>query len=188
MTRRTDKHHPRPPVDVPIEIDGESPAPPEEGAPPAGDEAGADLARAEDRHLRLMAEFDNFRRRSFRDREVARQSGLEALATPLLDVLDNLERAMAHAADAPPGPWIDGVSLTARHLAEVLRNAGVEPIDPLGLPFDPGCHDALAMAPSEEVPADHVAQVVTRGYRLGDRVLRPARVIVSRGPGDESAS
>jgi molecular chaperone GrpE len=194
MTQKPRTNDPRPGGEIPIEIElaGEEPgspaadaapaeAPATDVAPDAGDPAAA-LAAMNDRHLRLMAEFDNFRRRSFREREAARQAGIETLAAPLLEVLDNLERALAHAGDAPPGPWIDGVALTARQLAEALRGVGVEPVDPLGRPFDPACHDALAMAPSAEVPADHVVQVVSRGYRLGDRVLRPARVIVSRGP------
>lgn len=192
MTKKTETSTPGPAGEIPIEIETDQAAPAGDEAPPAEaatpdvDAAAAALATLRDQHLRLMAEFDNFRRRSFRDREAARQSGLEALATPLLEVLDNLERAMVHAAEAPPGPWIDGVTLTARQLAEVLRGVGVEALDPLGQPFDPASHEALAMAPSNDVPVDHVAQVVTRGYRLGERVLRPARVVVSQGPAGES--
>jgi len=135
----------------------------------------------DDRYLRLLAEFDNFRRRSYREREQATQIGIERLAVPLFDVLDNLERALAHALATAPGPWVDGVSLTVRQFSEALRAAGIEAIDPLGEPFDSRWHEALGHAESATMPADHVVTVVAPGYRLGDRLLRPARVLISSG-------
>jgi molecular chaperone GrpE len=142
--------------------------------------AGADSA-ADDRYLRLLAEFDNFRRRSHKEREQAVQFGIERLAVPLFDVLDNLERALAHAVATAPGPWVDGVALTARQFSEALKSAGIVAIDPLGEVFDSAWHEALGHAPSATVPADHVVQVISPGYRLGDRLLRPARVLISSG-------
>ena len=143
--------------------------------------AAADTAAADDRYLRLLAEFDNFRRRSHKDREQAVQLGIERLAAPLFDVLDNLERALAHAVATAPGPWVDGVALTARQFSEAFKSAGITAIDPLGEPFDSAWHEALGHAPSATVPADHVVTVVAPGYRLGDRLLRPARVLISSG-------
>jgi len=142
---------------------------------------GTDAAAADDRYLRLLAEFDNFRRRSHKDREQAVQLGIERLAGPLFDVLDNLERALAHAVATAPGPWVDGVALTARQFSEAFKAAGITAIDPLGEPFDSAWHEALGHAPSATVPADHVVTVVAPGYRLGDRLLRPARVLISSG-------
>lgn len=135
----------------------------------------------DDRYLRLLAEFDNFRRRSYKDRDQATQIGIERLAVPLFDVLDNLERALAHALATAPGPWVDGVALTVRQFSEALRAAGIEAIDPLGEPFDSRWHEALGHAESALMPPDHVVTVVAPGYRLGDRLLRPARVLVSGG-------
>jgi molecular chaperone GrpE len=149
--------------------------------------AAPDTAAGDDRYLRLLAEFDNFRRRSHKDREQAVQLGIERLAVPLFDVLDNLERALAHAVATAPGPWVDGVALTARQFSEALKGAGITAIDPLGEPFDPAWHEALGHAPSATVPADHVVQVVAPGYRLGDRLLRPARVLISSGTGHPNA-
>ena len=139
------------------------------------------LNELNDRYLRLMAEFDNFRRRAARERESYVENGAESVARPLLTVLDNLERAVASAGDAP-GPWLAGVSLTLRQFMEALKESDVTPVDPSGQPFNPVEHEALTTAPSETVPADHVALVVSRGYRLNDRILRPAQVIVSSGP------
>ena len=139
------------------------------------------LIDAEERHVRLLAEFDNFRRRAFREREQALETGMAGLARPPLAVLDNLERALAHSA-ASPGPLREGVEMTVRQFRDILRGAGVVAIDPGGEAFDPVYHEAVTTQPSGDVPADHVLLVVSRGYRLGHRVLRPAQVIVSSGP------
>ena len=143
-------------------------------------EAENRLNELNDRHLRLVAEYDNYRRRAQRERETAVENGAENVARPLLAVLDNLERAVANAGDAP-GPWLEGVSLTLRQFLDALKSAGVMPVDPQGQPFNPVEHEALSTVPSESVPADHVARVISRGYRLGDRILRPAQVLVSSG-------
>lgn len=143
-------------------------------------EAENRLDELNDRYLRLVAEYDNYRRRAVRERETSVENGAENVARPLLAVLDNLERAVANAGEAP-GPWLEGVSLTLRQFLDALKSAGVTPLDPLGRPFNPVEHEALSTMPSDTVPADHVALVVSRGYRLGERILRPAQVIVSSG-------
>lgn len=144
-------------------------------------EAENKVSELNDQKLRLMAEFDNYRRRAQREKESAIELGAESLARPLLEVLDNLERAVA-SAGAAPGPWLAGIQLTLRMFYDALKSAGVVPVDPVGQPFDPVRHEAVSMLISDAVPADHVVNVVTRGYMLNDRVLRPAQVIVSRGP------
>lgn len=149
-------------------------------------EAENRLGELNDRHLRLVAEYDNYRRRAAREREAAVENGAELVARPLLAVLDNLERAVANAGDAP-GPWLEGVTLTVRQFLDALKSAGVTPVDPLGQPFNPVEHEALSTLPSATIPADHVAQVVSRGYRLGERILRPAQVLVSSGAADGPA-
>lgn len=146
-------------------------------------EAENRIVELNDRQLRLMAEFDNYRRRAQRERESAVELGAESVARPLLDVLDNLERAVASAGEAP-SPWLSGIQLTLRMFYEALKSAGVVPVDPVGQPFDPVRHDAVSLMDSDAMPEDHVLTVVSRGYMLNDRVLRPAQVIVSRGPAD----
>ena len=175
------------PMDRPTDeeyADLDDPSMPSERAPDTDSDTDTDTvvaAEADDRYLRLLAEFDNFRRRSYKEREQAMQTGIERLAVPLFDVLDNLERALAHALATAPGPWVDGVALTVRQFSEALRAAGIEAIDPLGEPFDSRWHEALGHAASNTVPPDHVVTVVAPGYRLGDRLLRPARVLVAGG-------
>jgi molecular chaperone GrpE len=157
----------------------------EPGEAPVDPDATGDwvheLAQLNDRHVRLLAEFDNFRRRSIKERDEAVLHGIERLARPLLEVLDNLERALAQPATSGADALRSGVELTAKQFAEALKSVGVEPVDPLGQPFDPRWHEALGSVEAPGFEADSVAQVVTRGYRLGDRVLRPARVLVARG-------
>jgi len=152
----------------------------------------AQLAAAErraDEHLddlrRLAAEFDNYRKRVAREQERLVQHGHERLVKELLPVLDDLERALEAAEQHEEARLEEGVKLVHRALADVLRKEGLEEIETEG-PFDPHVHEALLSQPSE---ADEgaVIQVLQRGWRLGDRVLRPARVVVSAGPPPEAA-
>lgn len=138
-----------------------------------------EAAEASDRALRVLAEFDNFRRRSHREREAAASLGASDVLRELLDVADNFDRAMEHAGDDVPAPFLEGMQLVARGLHDLLDRRGVERMDAEGQPFDPERHEALTRQPSEDVPPNTVVQVVQAGYLVGDRVLRPAKVIVS---------
>ncbi len=101
----------------------------------------------------------------------------------MLDDVDRaLEAAGSGADEAAEDPIVTGVRLIRSHLEQVLRTHGVEEIPALAEAFDPHVHEAVMQVPSEEIPAGHVAQVLRRGYRIGDRVLRPARVAVARMP------
>jgi molecular chaperone GrpE len=131
---------------------------------------------------RVQAEFDNFRKRVARDQESLVARAHERLVKELLPVLDDLERALAHAEAHEEAQLEEGVALVARSLAEVLRKEGLEEVPTEGR-FDPHVHEALLSQPSE-VEEGAVIEVLQKGYRLGDRVLRPARVVVSSGDGD----
>ena len=154
---------------------------------PALAEAQSALEAAKDQHLRLHAEFDNYRRRTARDMDQIRKTAAANLIRDLLPVLDNLERALAHADD-PSSGLSQGVEMVMQQMSGVLSAAGLEPIAALGEPFDPKVHEALAQQPSDSHPADAVVQEFERGYRLGGEVLRPAKVVVSSGPGPEAAA
>lgn len=132
-----------------------------------------------DQLLRARAEFDNYRKRVAREAERTRQRAAESLVRDLLPVVDNLELALQHA-DAEH-PLAEGVSMVARQFQEALRRAGVEPIPAVGEAFDPAVHEAVMHAPSAEVAENDVAHEFQRGYRMGDFVLRPAKVAVSKG-------
>lgn len=135
--------------------------------------------------LRARAEFDNYRRRTARDMEDIRKRAAESLLRELLPVVDNLERALAHAEK--DNPLSQGVEMVLKQLAGVLQSKGLEPIPAVGERFDPNLHEALAHQPSGEHEADFVAVEYERGYRLGDYVLRPSKVVVSSGSADQPA-
>lgn len=133
-----------------------------------------------DQLLRSRAEFENYRKRTAREVERIRKTAAESLIHDLLSVLDNLELAIRNA-EGTPGPMIEGVRLVHKQFQDTLARNGLEPIDAAGQPFDPNIHEAVAQAPSKDVPPDHVIQEFQRGYRLGGQILRPAKVLVSQG-------
>jgi molecular chaperone GrpE len=129
---------------------------------------------------RVAADFDNYRKRAARDQEALVTRAHERLVKQLLPVLDNLERALVSAAEHEEEKVLEGVELIARELHDALRREGLEEIETHGR-FDPHIHEALLTQPSEYEEGS-VTEVLQKGYRLGDRVLRPARVVVSQGP------
>jgi len=146
----------------------------------------AEVTRQHDEYLdalqRLKAEFDNYRKRAARDQSdlVARAS--ERLVKALVPVLDDLERALEAAAAHEEAQLEDGVRLVHRALADALAKEGLVEVDTAGA-FDPHTQEALLAQPSE-APEGDVIQVLQKGYKLGDRVVRPARVVVSSGTPD----
>ena len=133
-----------------------------------------------DRVLRMRAEFDNYRKRMARDADRNRQQAAEALIRDLLPVVDHLELAMKHR-EGGPDALAEGVGMVLRQFHEVLVRHGVEPIVAAGEPFDPEVHEAVTQRESDEVPAQAVIEEFQKGYRLGQFVLRPAKVMVSLG-------
>lgn len=143
-----------------------------------------ELAEARDRYLRLAADFENFRKRALKDREEAHHFGHQNLVKDLLPSVDNLERAVDHARKGGEGTsgLLEGVELVLRELHAVLARHGVTPIEALGQPFDPALHEAMAQVPDGSKPPNTVVEVFQRGHQLRGRLLRPARVVVSRPP------
>lgn len=137
----------------------------------------------QDRVLRMRAEFDNFRKRMARESDRLRQQAAEALIRDLLPVADHLELALRHkegGADALG----EGVAMVLRQFHEVLARHGLEPIEAVGQPFNPEVHEAVTQRESTDVPPDSVIEEFQKGYRLGQMVLRPSKVVVSMGPAD----
>ena len=133
---------------------------------------------------RVAADFDNYRKRVAREqRQILARSG-ERVVAKLLPVLDDLERALDAAEHHEEVKVLEGVRMTKDALAAVLTSEGVEEI-PADGPFDPHVHEALMTQPTEGVEPGHVAHVIQRGYRIGDAVLRPARVVVAEERGEE---
>lgn len=134
-----------------------------------------------DQLLRHRAEFDNYRKRTARDMEDLRKTASQALIKDLLPVVDNLERALAHATDKED-PLVKGMEMVMKQFLDVLAARGVVPIAAVGEKFDPQHHEALANQPSDEHAEGVVVLEYERGYRIADQVLRPSRVVVSSGP------
>ena len=130
---------------------------------------------------RTAAEFDNYRKRTQREAAEAETRARAFVLSQFLPVLDNLSRALNAAEHHEEGKVLDGVRLTHAQFADLLRKEGVEELDPQGEPFDPELHEAMLTQPSPQ-PEGTVTAVFEKGYRLGDRLLRPARVVVSAGP------
>jgi molecular chaperone GrpE len=136
-----------------------------------------------DRYLRQVAELENFKRRIHRDKEEAIRFANEALVKDLLPVVDNLERAVAHAKGGGNGrPLVEGVEMVLRGLFDMLAKHGVVPISAVGQPFDPEKHEAMAQVESSTHQPNTVVEEYHKGYLLRDRLLRPSLVSVAKAP------
>jgi len=133
------------------------------------------------KYVRAAAEYDNFRKRSERDLENARKFGAERLAQAILPVRDSLEAGLAASESAQAATLLKGQEATLRLLDEALTAAGITDIDPKGEPFDPNQHEALSMLPANHVEPNTVLEVIQKGYRMNERLLRAAKVIVASG-------
>ncbi len=146
-------------------------------------ETEQELAARQDAMLRLQAEMENLRKRLIRDQERSRKFALERVMNDLLPVRDSLEKGLeADAGTATVTALLEGKALILKMFDKALEEHGLQVIDPVGEPFDPDWHEAMTMQPSEDFGEDTVMEVLQKGYRLHDRLLRPARVVVSRGP------
>lgn len=170
------------------EAAGEAPQPDGEPEPAAAPDPAAEIASLNDKLLRALAEGENLRRRARRDREEASKYAIAGFAREMLAVADNLRRALdaipdqgAEPDDARAG-FVEGVRLTERELQSIMARQGIERIDPAGERFDHDWHEALFEVPTGDAPPGTVVQVIEAGYRLRDRLLRPARVGVAKAP------
>lgn len=142
-----------------------------------------------DKLLRLHAEFENYKKRMERDRLARMKYAGEPVLREVLSVVDNLERALAPAAEGVETEQYlaalrEGVELTQKQLLSSLEKLEVKSVDAVGQPFDPNIHEAMTMEASDEIPANHVISEFEKGYQYKDRLLRVAKVIVSSGSGE----
>jgi molecular chaperone GrpE len=156
-------------------------------------EAGqSEFGELKDRYVRLQAEFENFRRRGLKERQETLRYGHQNLVKDLLSTVDNLERALQHAEQSGGEKGLEGllqgVDLVLRDLLGVLGKHGVTVIEAESQLFDPALHEAMAQIDNPDVPPNTVVQVIEKGYMLSSRMMRPARVLVSKPPeGEEPA-
>jgi molecular chaperone GrpE len=146
------------------------------------EELASQLEEANSRHLRLAADFENYKKRIRQEQLDTMKYAAATVAERLLPVLDDADRALSHAPEGIDESWLKGVRLTFQKLEEVLRSVGVERIEALGAPFDPKQHEAVASEETSKHPEDTVVAELRAGYRMHDRVLRPALVKVARPP------
>jgi molecular chaperone GrpE len=135
-------------------------------------------------YLRSVAELDNYRKRTEREIDNARKFAIERFAQELVTVGDALEAGISAGAATPGPAMLEGAQATLRQLHRAFEKAGIKVIDPAGQAFDPEWHEAMVAQESRDKPANTVLTVIQKGFSLNGRLLRPARVIVSKSPGD----
>ena len=166
----------------------EEPAASEEFSGEEIERMAGQLVENRDKYVRLLADFDNFRRRAHKDRQDVIQFGHENLVKDLLSTVDNLDRAIEHAHQNDGGDLaslLQGVELVQREFYAVFAQHEVHVIDAEGSEFDPSLHEAMAQVQDDSAAPNTVIEVLQKGYRLRDRLLRPARVVVAKSPADD---
>lgn len=145
--------------------------------------AEAKIAALKEQLLRTAADFDNYRKRARREVEDAQAAGREVMLRDLLPVFDNLERATAHAETVTDlASFTSGIEMVMRQFGESLKRAGIERVPGLGTVFDPAMHEAIQHLETTDFPPGAVAAEVQPGYRLGEKLIRPALVVVAKAP------
>jgi len=153
----------------------------EEEDPMAG--LQADLDRFRELALRSQADFENYKKRSAREKEEAIKYANSSLLERLVGIIDNFELGLAAAKEqSADSPIYSGMVLVQKQLSDLLAESGLQPVEAEGKTFDPNMHEAIAHEPSDQFPEEIVVRQTRRGYRLKDRLLRPAKVVVSSGP------
>jgi molecular chaperone GrpE len=154
-------------------------------APPAESQQEDETAQLRDKLMRLTAEFDNFRKRSHREKEEYRKFAVEQVITELLEVYDNLERAIASAKQTDDiESVVKGVDMVFRQFASILEKQGLQRIESHGAEFDPHLHEAIMHVEHPEYEENIILEVCKPGYYLHSKVIRPAIVTVSKKPGN----
>jgi molecular chaperone GrpE len=152
-------------------------------------ELQAELSKYKDAALRATADLDNYRKRVSRERDESIKYANTAYLERLIPILDNFELGLQAARNVPEaGPILDGLAMVYKQLQDFLANSGVETIDATGQTFDPNLHEALAQEENHQIPEGKVIRQVRKGYRLRDRLLRPANVVVSKGASHKVAA
>ncbi len=140
-------------------------------------------AKLKDAYIRKIADFDNLKKRTQKEKEDAIKYGNASLLLSILDVVDNFERAVAVEPEKSDfHSFYEGIRLIEKHLKEILLSAGVDVIDPINKPFDPFYHEAMMKEMRDDVPDGTVTTVFQKGYKFEDRLLRPAKVKVAINP------
>ena len=192
MSKKHHGHETKPPTEPTAATPGEATVPPTPETAPEpspADPREVEIAALKDRLMRLQADFDNFRKRTLRDREDTSRRAAESLLKELLPVADHLDLGIraAHTAHLKH-TVVEGLEGVLKQLQAVLEKAGVTPIETHQQPFDPHCHECVAHIPSEAHLEGIIIEETRKGYKLGNYVLRASQVIVSTGPATPALS
>lgn len=143
----------------------------------------AEADKYKNEYLYLMADFENYKKQAIKERSQLIKFGSERLIVSLLEVMDNLERALqTEVTPENLDSFVDGVKMTRAELSKVLKNFGVEEVQSEGVAFDPNVHEALSSQQTSDVPEGHIVSAFKKAYKLHDRVVRPAQVVVATPP------
>lgn len=194
--KKSDSHAPKAETSPAAPPAAGVPPPPADTTPEQLTELKARAAKADehwDRLLRTAADFENFKKRAARERHEAAQSATAALIHKLLPVLDHFEMAQAAAQNAPApqsgtAALQDGITMIQQQLKGILAETGLEEVDATGRPFDPTLHEAVSQLETADAPEGQVVQQIRKGYKLRERLLRPATVVVAKKPAAPSAT
>lgn len=147
------------------------------------DDLAAEANAHRDRYLRAVADLENYRKRAIREKEEARRSANHRLIEDLLPILDNFSLGLQSARQHEGGEvFAEGFQMILTQMRNMLKEHGIEELHPLEEPFDPNFHEAVGMLPHEEIAEGHIVEVHRVGYKIQDRLLRPAAVMLSSGP------
>ena len=142
----------------------------------------AKLEDQENKYKYLYAEFENFKKRAVKEKSEARKYGWESVARDLLDVIDNLDRALSYAPQDKGNSLLQGIQMVRKQFLDLLEKNGVTLVESIHQEFDPNVHEAVGQEFSEKVKENHIVREEAKGYLLNERLLRPSQVIVSQGP------
>ena len=177
--------------DVAVEMDDgaqaleDVPEPRTDATAKAASDTGEDPGPIKDQLLRLAADFENFRKRARKEKIEQQKFAAEGVLREMLPILDNLERALAHAQSEDP--IVQGVAMVVKQFADALSAQGVRAFESAGQPFNPELHEAMGQAPAGEAPPGSVLQQLEKGYMIHDRLLRPAKVLVAAAQTDSES-
>jgi len=185
VTKKTEQQDPEVEQDIPasVELEGGEAESEVETLKEELSQALNDAKSHQEQYLRTLADMENLRKRTQREKEDLAKFANENILREILPVVDNLERAVEHAEQSESSDGLfEGVQMTLTQFSQLLEKFGVEPVDAVGQPFDPAFHQAMGQMESDEYPPNTVVQQMQKGYQLNKRLLRPAFVMLAKAP------
>ncbi len=185
MAKKTEQQEPEAELEAPNNVEPEAEVVEDETVQLRKEltQALSDTKTHQDQYLRTLADIENLRKRTQKEKDELAKFANENILREILPVIDNLERAVEHAEQAETHDGLfEGVQMTLTQFGQLLSKFGVKPVEAVGKPFDPAYHQAMGQMESEEYPPNTIVQQMQKGYQLNDRLLRPAFVMLAKAP------